>query len=69
MVENVITTKVRNYVQTDGAMETLEKELARDREIRSRECKYCFAQPGDPCHTRSGYLTPGRRYHIQRLQS
>jgi hypothetical protein len=33
MVENVITTKVRNYVQTDGAMETLEKELAR----RSRD--------------------------------
>ena len=67
MEKNILSTKVRNYLRTDHAMETLQEELRRDREIRAEECPYCFAQPGDPCHTRSGELVRNSSYHILRL--
>jgi len=64
MVENVVSTKVRRYLATDRAMEILQAELERDRKVRSRECHYCFAQPGDACHTKAGLLRA--YYHVGR---
>lgn len=64
---NIFETLADVMVMTAGAMERLERELEDDKLIRQNKCRYCCAQPNDPCHTRGGSLLQGR-YHVPRLQ-
>jgi hypothetical protein len=65
MDPNVVATKVATMVMTDKAMEVLQRNLRKEREIRSIICDYCHAQPGDPCHSARGRLLT--HYHVGRI--
>jgi hypothetical protein len=52
-------------VLTPKAMEMLEKELAKYREVIGRKCAYCGAQQDNPCNTQTGRLLPGT-FHVDR---
>lgn len=55
------TTRAR---MSQDEADRLAANLAVDKAIRSRLCGSCGAEPGEPCFTQSGELTPN--YHVGR---
>lgn len=62
MNESILATRMVSYLRTDQAMEVLQRELERWHHTLAKPCTFCGAQPGNPCHTRTGNLIHGRTH-------